>query len=304
MTMSVGLARIITDPTASVLVRKALGALSTPGLLVYDDALTIDDTGRIVLRLHPDGGLSKSENGLAIDSVIDPPDTSILVGVGIDSHWDLPTDGGGRRWNARITGSAPNFIESGLAIGEERFTGESSSGEPIIDAKVQINHAGPQLRLSYDNASYLAFRTLLDGTEMYVVHDTGTYDPVLHIMTGDGTYNPNTGGVKINNGTKIKQIAAYVGNFQFTGGGVLGGVSWEDYSVVITFTTSGYSDFNVNTDFVTAVPKGGAGLPAQLMSHSVRISAANTVTIRISWFDVLAPWAADWLLLIHRMEAV
>lgn len=304
MTMSVGLGRIITDPAASVLVRKALGTLSTPGLLVYDDALTIDDTGRITLRLNPNGGLSKDSNGLAIDSVLNPPATSILVGVGIDSHWNLPTDGGGRRWNARLTGSAPNYFESGLAIGEERFTGESSSGEPIDDAKLQVNYRGAQLRLSYDNASYVAFRALLDATEMYVVGDTGTYEPFLHIMTGDGTYGPNTGGLKINNGTVIKQIAAYVGNFQYTGGGVLGGVSWEDYAVTWSFTAAGYHEFNANTDFVTAVPKGVSGLPAQVMSHSARISAANQVTIRISWFDVLAPWAADWLILIHRMEAV
>lgn len=64
MTMSVGLGRIVADPQAPVLTRKALGVLSEPGLLVYDDALTIDGTGRLVLKLKSGGGLSMDSDGL------------------------------------------------------------------------------------------------------------------------------------------------------------------------------------------------------------------------------------------------
>lgn len=69
MTLSVGLARIIADPDASILTRKALGALSKPELLVYDDGLTIDETGRLKLKLNPDSGMSQDENGLTIEAL-------------------------------------------------------------------------------------------------------------------------------------------------------------------------------------------------------------------------------------------
>lgn len=302
MTMSVGLARIITDPEASVLVRKALGALSTPGLLVYDDALTIDDTGRIVLRLHPDGGLSKSENGLAIDSVIDPPDTSILVGVGIDSHWDLPPDGEGRRWNARLTGTAPNYFESGLAIGSEEFTGISSSGVDLEDSKLCVTSKTAQLRLRYDSENFLAVRALSDGfAEFFSVGATTGF----HFMSGDGTgfaENGYVGGLRVNHGSTVEQFIAIDGTFSFAGGGAPGSLSWEDVSVAISVISSAYN-VRPDTDVVTVVPKNTASLPAQLMSWSARISNTNEVTVRISWFDAMAADSREWVILIHRMSA-
>ena len=63
---SVGLARIINDPKASILTRKALGALSNPNLLVTDKGLTIDNDGRMVLRLASGAGLSEDNNGLSV----------------------------------------------------------------------------------------------------------------------------------------------------------------------------------------------------------------------------------------------
>lgn len=66
MTLSVGLGRIINDPKATILTRKALGALSNPALLVTDKGLTIDNSGRLVLRLAPGEGLVEDSNGLAV----------------------------------------------------------------------------------------------------------------------------------------------------------------------------------------------------------------------------------------------
>ena len=65
MTMSVGFGKIVADPEATIRTRKALGTLSTPGLLVEDKGLTIDDSGRMVLRLKDGGGLSEDETGLS-----------------------------------------------------------------------------------------------------------------------------------------------------------------------------------------------------------------------------------------------
>ncbi len=63
--MSVGLGKIINDPTASIRTRKALGRLSTPGLLVTDQGLTIDDDGRMALRVKPSAGLTEDATGLS-----------------------------------------------------------------------------------------------------------------------------------------------------------------------------------------------------------------------------------------------
>lgn len=77
MTLSVGLGRIIPDPDASVLTRKALGVLSNPALIVYDDALTIDGTGRLVLKLNPESGLSQDENGLSVAEILIKPSSGL-----------------------------------------------------------------------------------------------------------------------------------------------------------------------------------------------------------------------------------
>lgn len=81
MALSVGFGRITNDPEAPIRTRKALGRLATPGLLVTDKGLTIDTNGRMVLRLNdglyedsnglsvklaPDGGLTATEDGLAL----------------------------------------------------------------------------------------------------------------------------------------------------------------------------------------------------------------------------------------------
>lgn len=66
MALSVGLGRIVPDPEASTRVRNALAILSDPRLLVTDKAITIDDEGRVVLRIAENMGLLEDENGLSL----------------------------------------------------------------------------------------------------------------------------------------------------------------------------------------------------------------------------------------------
>ena len=89
MTMSVGLGRIIYDPTASVLTRKALGTLSTPGLLVTDEAITIDNNGRIALKINPYSGLAQDADGLSLGAG-SPIGTPVTGYVGIQINIQLP----------------------------------------------------------------------------------------------------------------------------------------------------------------------------------------------------------------------
>lgn len=64
MALSVGLGRIANDPEATIMTRKALGKLATPGLLVTDQGLTINNDGRIVLRIS--SGLQEDTSGLSV----------------------------------------------------------------------------------------------------------------------------------------------------------------------------------------------------------------------------------------------
>lgn len=135
MTLSVGLGKIINDPDASVLTRKALGALSNPALIVYDDALTIDGTGRLVLKLKPEGGLEQSADGLSLITTVE---------IGVDSHVNVGD--GGRSWNAQLTGNAPNFFEGKVVIGGA----QSAPSQQLF-----VSSSGNQLRLGGDSASFL-----------------------------------------------------------------------------------------------------------------------------------------------------
>lgn len=294
MTMSVGLARIINDPEASVLVRKALGALSTPGLLVYDTALSIDDTGRIILRLNPDGGLQQDEDGLAL---AEEPIT-----FGIDSEVELFSEAHDREWNARLTGSAPNFIEGSVAIGTEDLDGNApavvASGEALDHPKVNITHTVTQLRLSYDPSNFLSMRTAPSGFVGFF--SIGTTEPGYHFISGDGTEAGVSGGIRINYGTTIEQIFALRGTTSWAGGGSAGVASWVDF----TFTLTGALTVRPGQDHVSVVPADGTAIPDWWLSWSVRISATNEIKLRVAYWDItLATDDRDWIFLIHKVQA-
>lgn len=59
-----GLGGIVNDPYATILTRKALGRLSTGGLIVNKKGLTIDELGRFTVPTN--NGLSQDGNGLAV----------------------------------------------------------------------------------------------------------------------------------------------------------------------------------------------------------------------------------------------
>lgn len=59
-----GLGGIVNDPYATILTRKALGRLSTGGLIVNKKGLTLDGLGRFTVPT--DNSLSQDDNGLAV----------------------------------------------------------------------------------------------------------------------------------------------------------------------------------------------------------------------------------------------
>jgi hypothetical protein len=293
--MSVGLARIIQDPDASIIVRKALGALSTPGLLVYDKSLSIDDTGRIVIKLKEDGGILEGEDGLYLA----PED----IVIGIDSEVELLSQAYDRDWNARLTGSAPNYFEAGLAIGSESFAGVSAgitaAGLTVEDAKVQITAKYTQLRLSFEPANFLAVRVnQAEQTEFYCIGTPSAFTatPQFHIITGDGagTAAGTGGGLRLNSGSVLQTFYMGGANVNFGGGGVVGTTSWAEVLITITGTIT----YPQGSTIAAGGPYGAP--PAQVLAWSMRMSADNEVAVRLAWFDVMAPWNASWSLSIHK----
>lgn len=286
MTMSVGLARIIVDPTAGVLTRKALGALSTPGLLVHDTGLSIDDDGRIYIKLKPDGGLIQDEDGLYLE-----PEPIV---VGLDSHVDLFSEDD-REWNARITGSAPNFIESGLAIGTEDFSGTFASPDVDFDIpKVAITATTAQMRIAYDLGNFTQVKVFNDG--LIGLFAIGS-DPGFYLESGDGINV--SGGLILNRGTEIQQVVKFTASTLFTGGGAIGSITWQE--VVVTLSADAAFPVRLAQDIVTICPT--SAIPSVTIAWTARITATNQVTIRLVWYDEYFGSTIDWLILIHRMKA-
>lgn len=277
MTMSVGLGRIVVDPTASVLVRKALGVLSTPGMLVYDTGLTIDDTGRIVVRLKPDGGLVQDADGLYLETT-----------VGIDSHVDLVSDEYDRDWNAYLSGTAPNFLEGRVLIGSElenNAPGITAAGQTLDTPMVNIWNSLTQLRLSFNEDNFTSFRTNSGGELEIFSIGLNPASAGVHIVTGDGVLHPDeagNGGLTINNGDQIEIVQFVELQATFTGGGAVGTVSWEEQQFALT---------PVLYPEVQTVCFGGprfiTGTATNLMSWSVGLISDNVVALRISWYNTL-----------------
>lgn len=296
MTMSVGLARITVDSTVSnPLVRKMMGALSKPGLLVHDTGLSIDDDGRIIIKLSPESGLAQDETGLHMEEF-----------VGIDSHVDLVSEEHDREWNARLTGTAPNFIEGSVAIGSEELggiaEGVAALGLEVQDAKLNVTSTTTQLRLSHDIRNYMAAKVYSNGyTELFSVGSDSSVRSGFRLITGDGVLHVGDegyGGLSINEGTEIETIATADISAVFAGGGVAGSINWEEVYFNISPTL---------LPWVNTVVAGGMrcefGAPAQLLSWSVRMSADNQVAIRIAWFDVMAALATKIPLTFIRFKA-
>lgn len=286
MTMSVGLGKIINDPDASILTRKALGTLSTPGLLVYDDALTIDGTGRIVLKLKPDGGLQKDADGLSLTPVVEA--TSVTT-IGIDSDVNPQAESYDREWNARLTGAAPNYFESGLAIGEEEFGGVTSISpyETVEKAKLSVTSKETQMRLRYDMENYFAARVQASGfTELFCI---GEADPGLHIITGGGDSASTEGGLRLNFGTTLRRVVTFALVMNFVGGGTAGLASTFETNWNVSGSLPAGMSLTSGANVVVCSPTANPGL--QVMSWSARVQSSNQLSVIISYFDVLGPLA-------------
>lgn len=290
--MSVGLARIVSDPDATPLTRKALGALGTPGLLVYDDALTIDDSGRLTLKLKSGGGLQQTSDGLFVETTI-----------GLDSYVEASSDASARQWNIQATGTAPNFIEAQLFVGIRglvaRSTALESLGYTVEAAKVVIQGQSTQLRLHWDERSFNSHRVLNGGgVEQWSVGA----DPGFHFISGDGTGPSdtnlgNTSGIMINYGSMITQIFKIRTEIAFAGGGVFGSISWQEFLTTFPLYTA-----RSDRDHVTVVPVDGVAIPSEWISWSAYITTSGQLALRLTWIGVAAADTRNWAFVVTKFR--
>lgn len=282
MTMSVGLGRIINDPKASIIVRKALGALSTPGLIVTDEGVTIDNTGRIAIKINPDGGLAQDDDGIAVGTgrtvgfpvvtgfvgiqvnlelaeSINPVnawsyyagDASVEIGSSVENHYGYYVEDltAGTISNAAFCGDVAaatgqwNVYMSGTAA--NHFAGSVAIGTTTVTAKLSVLSTTEQLRLEYDASNYCGFT-----------------------VGATGTTTIQATGVKLNTGAVIKRFLTATATLtinRYTPDGII------DYTITVTGAQVG--------DSVIVSPVGL--LTNDAASWSGAVSSTNTVTVRI-----------------------
>ena len=294
MTMSVGLGRIANDPNATPMTRRALGILSTPGLLVTDTSITINDSGQIAIKLKPDGGLKESDDGLYVE-----------IRVGLDSNVDISANANARQWNIQATGTAPNFIQSTLFVGVRGLTARSAAlealGYSVEPARVVIQSNGTQLRLHWDERSFYSTRVLNGGG---VEHWSVGADTGFHFISGDGTGPAdanlgNTSGVMINYGSMITQVFKIKTQIVFAGGGTAGSISWQEFLTSFPLYTA-----RNDRDHVTVVPLNGTAIPGEWISWNAYITASGQLGLRLTWLGVAPADTRDWAFVVTKFRNV
>jgi len=298
MSMSVGLAKIQNDPKATPLTRKALGALSTPHLLVDNQGISIDDEGRLFIRVKPDGGiLLNDETGLHLKQTF-----------GVDSHVNVDDDATGNRdWNMQITGTAPNYIEDDVYIGADDLNAElaefNAAGITVDPAKVQVYAQNTQLRLFYDKTSWLSVRASRGGyTEFYSAGPDESQCGFNFVTTSGSSIlgdhvTGDDAGIRINNGAEITQVITVKVLINFAGGGGAGAISWADY--IITFSPYTCRD---DRDTVYACIMDGVPPSAEWIAWMPYIDGLGRIHLRINWVGVTAAVNAYWKFTIIKFK--
>lgn len=283
MSMSVGLGKIQNDPDATPLTRKALGALSTPHLIVDNQGISVDDEGRLFVRLVDGGGVIMADGGLTTETV-----------YGIDSEINLEeTKLYDRDWNMRLTGTAPNYIASSLYIGADDLLAElaelTAIGSRVDDAKVQIYSQHTQLRTFYDKTSWMSVKTYPGGgTEFYSCGPSESNCGFNFITTSGNSIigdhvTGNDAGIRINNGEEITQILSVKVLINFAGGGAVGNISWAEYTTSFSPTTA-----RDDRDTVYVSRMDGIAIPSEHISYIAMLDFLGRLVLRITWIGVTA----------------
>lgn len=260
MTLSKGLGGITNDPEATIRTRRALGILSRPELLVTDTGITIDDTGRIALRLNASSGLSQDENGLNFDTT-----TGITTGGMIDTppagfagyyvQLVIPDTGVGDAWSyfagdATLEGAGAISNQYGVFVGDltsgdilnVAFRGEVSAGSGkwnISMTGTASNYFAGSVAIGTETTS--AKLNVLSTTEQVrVAYDASNYMKTTVSSSGvasleaTGGFNliNTTGGIKINSGSAIKRLFFGSGSVNVFGG-FGAGVDYTDLVISI-----------------------------------------------------------------------
>jgi len=244
MALSVGLGRIINDPEASVLVRKALGVLSTPWLLVTDTGVTIDGTGKIALQLKPSGGSTQDETGLSV--VLKPSGglTQDETGLSLET----------------VVIDSVNV--DNVVTPNNHLLGNVSIGTTVVTTKLSVLSTTEQFRLLFNESNHCKFTVASNGDT--AIQPVGTNADLGFVTTGSG-------GIKINDGTPIKKVLSATASIRVSSfpGGIV-----ETVMTVLGAAVGDAVFVSPNgSPFRTA---GSNGIAA----WSAYVSSSNTVRVR------------------------
>lgn len=293
MALSVGLGRIVNDPDAPIRTRKALGRLSTPGLLVTDEGLTINTDGRIVLRLSR--GLIQGAFGLAVNTALnggiyagqpgaEDESGGLAIRLPTNSGLQLSDEGlaladelGDRTFtnitvsqNATITGTldttlinSDTIINTGAITSDSlNVTGNASVGGTLTVATISI------VTLAVSGNANIAGLATIGNLAV-----TGSVGIGGSASVG-GSINAASGVIGDNQLTALGLISNLA---NFNSVGVSGGFSAGYANVAGNVTISG----NL-TVAGTITGGGGAGVP--IFPSTVTIGGGTTITSIRSFF--------------------
>lgn len=314
MTLSVGFGRIVNDPEASILTRKALGRLETPGLLVTDEGLTINNDGRMVLRLTP--SLSQNSDGLAVRI---SADGGIVIGddgLELAPFEDIVCDNIIVNQNAvvggalTVTGDA-NFAGN-AAVGGELSVAGAFNGN-IINSTTIINSGN----ISSDTANFAGAVSVggvlssgdINSSGNIVAVGNVTSNAVLAnsvvtttITSGSGSFSGNVligGTLGVTGATTLAAVSATSASVSgnATVGGTLGvtgnstlasATITGNASVGGALTTGSFTTGNINASIINATH---LNLTGDIGASRMQIGAGGTIITRVLLFYVTATFS-------------
>lgn len=294
MALSVGLGRIVNDPDAPIRTRKALGRLSTPGLLVTDEGLTINTDGRIVLRLSR--GLIQGAFGLAVNTALNG---------GIYAGQPGAEDESGGLAIRLPTNSGLQLSDEGLALADE--LGDRTFTNITVSQNATITGTLDTTLINSDTIINTGAITSdsLNVTGNASVGGTLTV-ATISIVTLAVSGNANiaglatignlavTGSVGIGGsasvGGSINAATGVIGDNQLTALGLISGAIEADslYSLNTLYVTGNSvlaSNVNISGNLTVAgtiTGGGGAGVP--IFPSTVTIGGGTTITRIRSFF--------------------
>lgn len=297
MTLSVGLARIVNDPDATIRTRQALGRLATPGLLVTDQGITIDTNGRIVLRLSSGltesvsglsvkvksgGGIVAGDDGLALDDPLgDITFTNITVNQNANITGDVNVAG-----NVNTIGAVTTPV---LNSGTITNTGDIASGTATIVGNASVGGTFTGVIINAGTLAVSGNGTVAGTLTTLTLAVTGNAGIAGSMGCGSAAVGGALTAASADVAGNLTAATATIGGNQLTALGLISNLAnFTSVGVSGVFSAgsanvAGNATIGGNLSVAGTITGGGGGSGA-ITPNSVRINSGTTIVRCLSFF--------------------